>query len=188
MRITAVQMEFSPDAPSSPPLALLVDDVTDLAELAPEVQRAENRLAETVSAVDAVFWEAEPATWILVIAGALLWVGGIIAHKVGRDGWAFILSAGTLVGAVVFLFWVLFPNVFPASNDPSLSLTIDNASSTEYTLQVMTIVAVIFVPIVLVYQAWTYWIFRKRINADVIPSPDEGSLDYPEERPSVPVG
>ena len=89
---------------------------------------------------------------------------------------------------MVYLFWVLFPNVFPASNNPSLSLTIDNASSTEYTLQVMTIVAVIFVPIVLVYQAWTYWIFRKRINADVIPSPDEGSLDYPEERPSVPVG
>ncbi len=135
-----------------------------------------------------VAYSDKPATWILVIAAALLWVGAIVAHKVGRDGWAFILSAATLVGAVAFLFWVLFPNVFPASNDPSLSLTIYNASSTEYTLQVMTIVAVIFTPVVLIYQGWTYWIFRKRISADVIPSPYEGSLDYPEERPSVPVG
>ncbi|MFA7267007.1 MAG: cytochrome d ubiquinol oxidase subunit II [Candidatus Nanopelagicales bacterium] len=135
-----------------------------------------------------VAYSDKAATWIMVVAGALLWVGAIIAHKVGRDGWAFILSAATLVGAVAFLFWVLFPNVFPASNDPSLSLTIYNASSTEYTLQVMTIVALIFTPVVLIYQAWTYWIFRKRISADVIPSPDEGSLDYPEERPSVQVG
>lgn len=86
LRITAVQMEFSPDAPSSPPLALLVDDVTDLAELAPEVQRAENRLAETVSAVDAVFWEAEPATWILeVISRPVLGLTGFRdVHFLGR--------------------------------------------------------------------------------------------------------
>ena len=81
---------------------------------------------------------------------------------------------------------MLFPNVFPASNDPSLSLTIYNASVPVHVAEVMTIVALIFTPIVLIYQAWTYWIFRKRMNADVIPSPDEGSLDYPEEaiRPS----
>jgi cytochrome d ubiquinol oxidase subunit II len=50
--------------------------------------------------------------------------------------------------------------------NPAWSLTIYNASSSPYTLQVMTVVALIFTPIVLAYQAWTYWVFRKRITAD----------------------
>jgi cytochrome bd ubiquinol oxidase subunit II len=129
------------------------------------------------------------ATWILVGVTAALWVGGIIAHKEGREGLAFFLSAATLVSTVAYLFWVLFPDVFRGSNDPALSLTIYNASSTEYTLTVMTIVAAIFVPFVLLYQGWTYWVFRKRISGDQIPSPDSGSLDYPgEAKSSVPVG
>jgi cytochrome d ubiquinol oxidase subunit II len=53
-----------------------------------------------------------------------------------------------------------------SSLDPAYSLTITNASSSPYTLRVMTIVAVIFVPIVLAYQAWSYWVFRKRLTAD----------------------
>ena len=53
-----------------------------------------------------------------------------------------------------------------SSLNPDWSLTIYNASSSEYTLQVMTVVALILVPIVLVYQGWTYWIFRKRITTD----------------------
>jgi cytochrome d ubiquinol oxidase subunit II len=54
-----------------------------------------------------------------------------------------------------------------SSTDPNFSLTIYNASSSPYTLQVMTIVALVFVPIVLVYQGYTYWVFRKRLTADV---------------------
>jgi cytochrome d ubiquinol oxidase subunit II len=128
-------------------------------------------------------------TWILVVVTAGLWVGGLIAHQFGKEGIAFICSAATMVSTVAYLFWVLFPDVFRASNDPALSLTIYNAASTEYTLTVMTIVAAIFVPIVLLYQAWTYWVFRKRISGDAIPSPESGSLDYPgEAKPSVPVG
>lgn len=120
-------------------------------------------------------------TWVLVVVGALAWVGGIVANYLKRDGWAFLLSAITLAGAVAFLFAVLYPNVMPSTINDAYSLTIENASSTEYTLRIMTIVAVIFTPIVLAYQAWTYWVFRKRVSPSDIPNPHEGSLDYPEE-------
>jgi cytochrome d ubiquinol oxidase subunit II len=121
-------------------------------------------------------------TWALVVVGALAWVGAIAANFLKREGWAFLLSAITLVGAVAFLFCVLYPNVMPSSTDPAYSLTITNASSTPYTLKIMTIVAVIFTPIVLIYQGWTYWVFRKRVSPADIPNPHEGSLDYPHER------
>ena len=57
----------------------------------------------------------------------------------------------------------------PSTTDPAFSLTTTNASATDYTLKVMTIVAAIFTPIVLGYQAWTYWVFRKRISEHHIP-------------------
>ena len=120
-------------------------------------------------------------TWALVIVGALAWVAAIGMNFVKKEGWAFFFSALTLVGAVSFLFSVLFPNVMPSSTNPAATLTITNASSTPYTLKIMTIVAVIFVPIVLAYQAWTYWVFRKRVSPSDIPNPHEGSLDYPHE-------
>jgi cytochrome d ubiquinol oxidase subunit II len=58
----------------------------------------------------------------------------------------------------------LYPRILISTLEPTWSLTIVNAASSPYTLKVMTIVAVIFVPIVLVYQGWTYWIFRKRVE------------------------
>jgi cytochrome d ubiquinol oxidase subunit II len=60
----------------------------------------------------------------------------------------------------------LFPRILISTLNPAWNLTIYNASSTPYTLKVMSIVALIFVPIVLVYQIWTYWIFRKRVTTD----------------------
>jgi cytochrome d ubiquinol oxidase subunit II len=57
----------------------------------------------------------------------------------------------------------------PSSTDPAYSLTVTNASSSPYTLKVMTWVAVIMTPIVLVYQSWTFWVFRKRIGVDDLP-------------------
>jgi cytochrome d ubiquinol oxidase subunit II len=71
---------------------------------------------------------------------------------------------------------VLYPNVMPNIDRTLVGLDIANASSTDYTLKVMTIVAAIFTPIVLAYQAWTYWIFRKRLSADQIASPEKGTL------------
>jgi cytochrome d ubiquinol oxidase subunit II len=65
---------------------------------------------------------------------------------------------------VITFFGGLYPRVMISSLDPAWNLTIANASSSPYTLKIMTIVALIFVPIVLLYQAWTYWIFRKRVS------------------------
>jgi cytochrome d ubiquinol oxidase subunit II len=62
----------------------------------------------------------------------------------------------------------LWPDVLPARNNAAFSLTVHNASSSPYTLKVMTVVALVFTPIVLVYQAWTYWIFRARVTGETV--------------------
>lgn len=100
----------------------------------------------------------------LLALGALLSAGALI-HR-GRMGWAFAMTTLTIVFTVATLFVALFPRVMVSSLDPAWSLTIYNSSSTPYTLKVMSIVAGIFVPIVLAYQAWTYWVFRHRITAE----------------------
>jgi len=81
-----------------------------------------------------------------------------------RQGWAFVTTAVAIAFSLVTAFLILYPRVMISSINPEYSLTIYNASSSPYTLQVMTIVALIFVPIVLVYQAWSYWVFRKRLT------------------------
>lgn len=100
----------------------------------------------------------------ILAAIALLLSGWLI--KQGKDGWAFITGSLTIIFSTIMVFMGLFPRILISSIDPSLSLTIYNAASSPYTLKVMTIVAVIFVPIVLVYQIWTYRVFRKRVTAD----------------------
>lgn len=82
----------------------------------------------------------------------------------GREGWAFTFNGVAIIAAVAALFLALYPNVLPSSTDPAGTLTVLNAASTPYTLKVMTWVAVIFTPVVLAYQAWTYWVFRKRLG------------------------
>jgi cytochrome d ubiquinol oxidase subunit II len=68
------------------------------------------------------------------------------------------------------MFAALYPNVLPSTTDPAYGLTIANASSSQYTLTVMTWVAGIMIPFVLAYQTWTYWVFRKRISRKHIPA------------------
>jgi cytochrome d ubiquinol oxidase subunit II len=80
--------------------------------------------------------------------------------------WSFSMTALTIAVVVVTLFLILYPRVMVSSIEPAYSLTIYNASSSDYTLQVMTIIAIIFVPIVLIYQGWSYWVFRQRLTAD----------------------
>jgi cytochrome d ubiquinol oxidase subunit II len=93
---------------------------------------------------------------------ALLASGWFIRQK--HDGWAFASTGVTIAFAIVTFFMTLHPRVMISSLNPDWSLTIYNASSSQYTLSVMTIVALIFVPIVLVYQGWTYYVFRKRVT------------------------
>jgi cytochrome d ubiquinol oxidase subunit II len=113
----------------------------------------------------------------LSVAVALLWVAGIFANLKRREGWAFIFSAGTIATFVSTLFFALYPRVMPSSLGAQFDLTITNASSTDYTLKVMTFVAVIMTPLVLIYQGWTYWVFRKRVSASQIPNAEHGILD-----------
>jgi cytochrome d ubiquinol oxidase subunit II len=94
---------------------------------------------------------------------AILLTGYFLRRK--REGWAFITTAVSIAFALVTMFLIMYPRVMISSLNPAWSLTIYNASSTPYTLTIMTIVALIFVPIVLVYQGWSYWVFRKRIEA-----------------------
>ncbi|KOU39784.1 cytochrome C oxidase assembly protein [Streptomyces sp. WM4235] len=86
----------------------------------------------------------------------------------GREGWSFALSGVTIASAVAMLFLTLFPNVMPSSLNDAWSLTVDNASSTPYTLKIMTWLAVVATPVVVLYQGWTYWVFRKRIGTQHI--------------------
>ena len=122
-----------------------------------------------------------PISWLPLALAVLAWVATLGMNRLGREGWAFVTSAVTLAMVVLFLFTCLYPNVMPSTLDPAATLTIHNASSTEYTLRLMTWVAVVFTPIVLVYQAWTYWVFRKRLSPGQIPNPHEGALDLPHE-------
>ena len=95
-------------------------------------------------------------------------VAALGANQAGREGWAFTLSGVTIVAAVAMLFLTLFPNVMPSTLDPAWSLTVTNASSSPYTLKIMTWLAVLATPLVLLYQGWTYWVFRKRIGTQHI--------------------
>src|SRR5665647_850932 len=105
----------------------------------------------------------------LVVAGGFaVWTQ--VAYSVTWT-WAVVaVAALALLAAVVLIFGSLYPDVMPSTTDPAFSLTITNASSTHYTLTVMTWVAVVLTPVVLAYQAWTYWVFRKRISTADIPA------------------
>lgn len=111
-------------------------------------------------------------TAVVFAVAAVTLLAGLAAARVGREGWAFVGTFVTIALAVLGLFLALFPDVMPSTTDAAYSLTTTNAAATAYTLKVMTWVAVIFTPIVLGYQAWTYWIFRKRISVHHIPTPE----------------
>ena len=113
----------------------------------------------------------------LIVAVAAL-VVALAFNLRGREGWAFTFSGITIVAAVAMLFLALFPNVMPSTTNAAWSLTVDNAASTPYTLKIMSWVAVVMTPIVLAYQGWTYWVFRKRIGVQNIPkTPVHGAAD-----------
>jgi cytochrome d ubiquinol oxidase subunit II len=95
---------------------------------------------------------------VLTLAGALL------ANRAGRDGWAFTGTCLTIAATVATLFTGLYPYVLPSTLDPAGSLTVHNAAASPYTLGVMSWVAGLFAPLVLLYQGWTYWVFRRRVS------------------------
>lgn len=100
---------------------------------------------------------------------AILAAGPLLRAK--RDGWAFAMTFLTIALSVTTIFLVLYPRVMVSSLDPANSLTIYNASSSDYTLRIMTIVALVLVPVVLIYQGWSYWVFRHRVT-------EQSDLEY----------
>ncbi|WP_042384743.1 cytochrome d ubiquinol oxidase subunit II [Streptacidiphilus melanogenes] len=105
-----------------------------------------------------------------MVVAVLALVGAIGMNQIGREGWAFLLSGVTVVAAVAMLFLTLFPDVMPSSLNPAWSLTVSNASASSYTLGIMTWVAGFMTPVVLAYQGWTYWVFRRRIGVQNMPA------------------
>jgi cytochrome d ubiquinol oxidase subunit II len=101
---------------------------------------------------------------VIPIAGiaATLSAGFFIRKRM--EGWSFVMVALGIAFTLVTFFMIMFPRVMISSILPEYSLTIENAVSSPYTLRVMTIVTVIFLPFVLAYQVWSYWVFRKRLN------------------------
>jgi cytochrome d ubiquinol oxidase subunit II len=140
-------------------------------------------LVAAVAAVAYLIWTIalmpEKKTIVLILSAlvAIFWLTALGMNLKGREGWAFIFSSLAIVSFVSDLFNVLYPRVMPSSVSKAFDLTITNASSTDYTLKTMTVVALIMTPIVLIYQGWTYWVFRKRVSADQIAHPERGVLD-----------
>ena len=108
---------------------------------------------------------------------AVALIGGWAANLAGREGWAFVGNTVTIAFALLTIFAALFPNVMISSIDPSESMSVVGAASSQMTLEVMTWVAVFTLPLVILYQGWTYWVFRKRLTHDMIPveSPAEAT-------------
>ncbi|MDL4771994.1 MULTISPECIES: cytochrome d ubiquinol oxidase subunit II [Thermomonosporaceae] len=131
-------------------------------------------LGAAVAAVVFLIWtqtrHGSAASGGTAIVAALALVGSLVLNRIGRDGWAFALSGGAVAFAAITLFVALYPDVLPSTVDPANSLTVANAAATDKTLGIMTWVAVIFLPLVLIYQGWTYWVFRRRIGVQNIPA------------------
>jgi len=109
-------------------------------------------------------------SWAASAIAAAALLAGLFAVSRNREGWAFIGTFVAIGAAVATLFLALFPDVMPSTTNAAYSLTTTNASSTAYTLTIMTWVAAVFTPIVLVYTSWTYWTFRRRIGTQHIPA------------------
>lgn len=110
--------------------------------------------------------------WTWAVLGAAVvaqLVAVLLAWRQVSDGWAFVCALLVVASVVVLLFGALFPNLVPSTLNSQWNVTIYNASSTPYTLKIMTWVAAIMTPLTVAYQGWTYWVFRQRISADGIP-------------------
>ncbi|MFC0429387.1 cytochrome d ubiquinol oxidase subunit II [Kutzneria buriramensis] len=108
-------------------------------------------------------------TIVIAAVGLLAGAGALVRLAAGREGQAFALLGVLIATATAALFGSDFPNIISSTVDPTYSITVANAASSPYTLGVITWVAAFGTPAILVYQGWTYWVFRKRINAAHIP-------------------
>jgi cytochrome d ubiquinol oxidase subunit II len=119
-----------------------------------------------------------------VAVAALAAIAAIVLVRAGRDGWAFAATTLTIAAAVVTLFVSLYPRVLVSDPDFGNSLTVSNASSASYTLTVMTVATAVLLPVVLLYQAWTYRVFRARVGGRPVTSAADVIGSAPGDQPS----
>jgi cytochrome d ubiquinol oxidase subunit II len=131
-----------------------------------------------------------PVELLAVLAVAAAW-----ALVRGHEGWAFAATTVTIGLSIVTIFVDLYPRLMVSSTNPAYSLTVHNSASPPYSLKVMTVVALVLLPIVLAYQAWTYYVFRRRISdesfrptAATTPRPAVSATAAMAARPAVQAG
>jgi cytochrome d ubiquinol oxidase subunit II len=130
---------------------------------------------------------AHGAAWTLPVAaaGVAALVLGVVLVARGREGRSFAATAGAVAALTVTLFGSLYPAVLPSTTDPAFDLTVANAASAPYTLTVMSWVALVFLPLVIGYQAWSYWVFRRRVTREhITPAPAYGGGGAPGTAPA----
>ena len=140
---------------------------TDAAKAAPVVA-----LLAAVTGGPFVLWAAIAygRTWSWILAALIIAavLGGAFALIKDRDGLSFLSTSIAVIGVVALLFSSLFPNVMPTSLANGVSLDIWNASASHYALTILTWTAAVLAPLVILYQGWTYWVFRKRLHAEPV--------------------
>lgn len=140
---------------------------TDAAKAAPVVA-----LLAAVTGGPFVLWAAiaygRSWSWILAVLIIAAVLGGAFALIKDRDGLSFLSTSVAVIGVVALLFSSLFPNVMPTTLADGVSLDIWNASASHYALTILTWTAAVIAPLVVLYQGWTYWVFRKRLHAEPV--------------------
>lgn len=109
------------------------------------------------------WWALAAAVLALLTAVALMW-------RQLREGIAFVSMVIVIAAVAVLIFGSMYPNLLPSTLNPDWNVTIYNGSSTPYTLKIMSWASLTLLPLVLGYQAWSYWVFRKRVTAESIPA------------------
>jgi cytochrome d ubiquinol oxidase subunit II len=105
-----------------------------------------------------------------------------------REGFAFAATTITIASCILAIFTDLYPNVMVSSTNPAYNLTVHNTASGGYSLKVMTVVVVILLPVVLAYQTWTYYVFRRRVSRQEFqpPAPPPETTPEPAAPPASP--
>lgn len=113
------------------------------------------------------------AVLLLAAFAAVALIAALLCNLRGKEGWAFTFNSFTIALALLTIFMALFPNLMISNLDPAFSMSVEAGASSRMTLELMTWVAVFTLPLVLAYQAWTYWVFRRRLSRSDIPAEQE---------------
>jgi cytochrome d ubiquinol oxidase subunit II len=158
------------------------------------------QLARRIAPVTAAFVTGF-IIWTHVTAGKAFWlnlieVTAILAVLAAlwlvwdhREGFAFAATTVTIASCIITIFADLYPNVMVSSTNPAYNLTVHNTASGGYSLKVMTVVVIIFLPVVLAYQTWTYYVFRRRVSRQEFTAPEHARQEPgTDAAPRLPVG